>query len=98
MLTARTQEAEKILGLELGADDYVTKPFSAGAIVRCVEQRVVREGIDSGDEPAFAVVNGERLRASASARAGTTQPQTQAFLDERGEALAFTRRSRLGPD
>src|SRR5262245_13417115 len=28
MLTARTQEAEKILGLEFGADDYVTKPFS----------------------------------------------------------------------
>src|SRR5690349_15522924 len=29
MLTAKTQEAEKVLGLELGADDYVTKPFSA---------------------------------------------------------------------
>jgi DNA-binding response OmpR family regulator len=28
LLTARAQEAEKILGLELGADDYVTKPFS----------------------------------------------------------------------
>ena len=28
MLTAKTQEAEKILGLEFGADDYVTKPFS----------------------------------------------------------------------
>lgn len=28
MLTAKSQEAEKILGLELGADDYVTKPFS----------------------------------------------------------------------
>jgi two-component system alkaline phosphatase synthesis response regulator PhoP len=28
MLTAKTQEAEKILGLELGADDYITKPFS----------------------------------------------------------------------
>jgi DNA-binding response OmpR family regulator len=28
MLTAKAQEAEKILGLELGADDYVTKPFS----------------------------------------------------------------------
>jgi DNA-binding response OmpR family regulator len=27
MLTAKTQEAEKVLGLELGADDYVTKPF-----------------------------------------------------------------------
>jgi len=28
MLTAKTQEAEKIMGLELGADDYVTKPYS----------------------------------------------------------------------
>ncbi len=29
VLTAKTQEAEKVLGLELGADDYVTKPFSS---------------------------------------------------------------------
>ncbi len=28
MLTAKAQEAEKVLGLELGADDYVTKPYS----------------------------------------------------------------------
>ncbi len=28
MLTARTHEAEKVMGLEAGADDYVTKPFS----------------------------------------------------------------------
>src|ERR1700730_4910626 len=28
MLTAKTQEAEKVMGFELGADDYVTKPFS----------------------------------------------------------------------
>jgi len=28
LLTARTQEAEKVLGLEIGADDYVTKPYS----------------------------------------------------------------------
>src|SRR5262245_7089469 len=28
MLTAKTQEIDKIMGLELGADDYVTKPFS----------------------------------------------------------------------
>jgi two-component system alkaline phosphatase synthesis response regulator PhoP len=29
MLTAKTQEVDKVLGLEIGADDYVTKPFSA---------------------------------------------------------------------
>src|SRR3712207_7357750 len=28
LLTAKAQEAEKVMGLELGADDYVTKPFS----------------------------------------------------------------------
>jgi DNA-binding response OmpR family regulator len=32
MLTARAQESEKILGLEVGADDYVTKPFSAAEL------------------------------------------------------------------
>lgn len=33
MLTAKTREADKIVGLELGADDYVTKPFSPREIV-----------------------------------------------------------------
>jgi two-component system alkaline phosphatase synthesis response regulator PhoP len=46
MLTARTQEAEKILGLELGADDYVTKPFSAAELrarIQAVTRRFVEE-------------------------------------------------------
>ncbi len=33
MLTARSQETDKIRGLEAGADDYVTKPFSVGELV-----------------------------------------------------------------
>ena len=33
MLTARAEEAERIAGLDLGADDYVTKPFSPGELV-----------------------------------------------------------------
>lgn len=33
MLTARGEEADRIVGLELGADDYVTKPFSPGELV-----------------------------------------------------------------
>ena len=32
VVTARTQEVDKIVGLELGADDYVTKPFSLGEL------------------------------------------------------------------
>jgi len=47
MLTARTQEAEKILGLNLGADDYLTKPFSPRELrarIRAVFRRAVSPG------------------------------------------------------
>ena len=33
LLTAQTQEAEKMMGFDLGADDYVTKPFSTGELL-----------------------------------------------------------------
>lgn len=49
MLTAKTHEAEKVLGLELGADDYVTKPFSPREL-RARVQAVLRrfKGESSG--------------------------------------------------
>jgi len=46
MLTAKTQEAEKVLGLELGADDYVTKPYSPRELrarIKAVLRRSVGE-------------------------------------------------------
>jgi len=49
MLTAKTHEAEKIFGLELGADDYITKPFSPRELrarIHAVLRRV------SGESPA----------------------------------------------
>lgn len=45
MLTAKTHEAEKILGLELGADDYITKPFSPREL-RARIQAVLRRAMD----------------------------------------------------
>ena len=47
MLTARTQEAEKVLGLELGADDYVTKPFSAAELRARINAVIRRVADDS---------------------------------------------------
>jgi DNA-binding response OmpR family regulator len=44
MLTARAQEAEKILGLELGADDYVTKPFSPKELRARIKAALRRSG------------------------------------------------------
>jgi two-component system response regulator RegX3 len=52
MLTARGEELERVLGLELGADDYVTKPFSAAELaarIRAVLRRADAPPPDSAD-------------------------------------------------
>ena len=46
MLTARTLEAEKVLGLELGADDYVTKPYSPRELRARIKAALRRAGAD----------------------------------------------------
>jgi DNA-binding response OmpR family regulator len=51
MLTARTQEAEKVMGLELGADDYVTKPFSTREL-RARIKALLRRAADRKEAPA----------------------------------------------
>jgi DNA-binding response OmpR family regulator len=51
MLTARGQEIDKVLGLELGADDYITKPFSRRELQARVKA-ALRRGAMTGDQPA----------------------------------------------
>lgn len=49
MLTARSQEADKIRGLESGADDYVTKPFSIGELVARIRALFRRASVSTGN-------------------------------------------------
>jgi len=49
LLTAKTQEAEKVLGLELGADDYVTKPYSARELRARVKAHLRRNAAPVSD-------------------------------------------------
>ena len=48
MLTARVEEADRIVGVELGADDYVTKPFSPGELVARVRATLRRASGELG--------------------------------------------------
>ena len=69
MLTALGEEADRVVGLELGADDYVTKPFSPREVTARVKAILRRTRARSGDPPeeAGALVAGD-VRIDARAR------------------------------
>ncbi len=72
MLTARAEESDKILGLELGADDYVTKPFSwpeLRARIRTQLRRHEQNAADSLTTPAKqGIIEAEPLRIDLDRR------------------------------
>lgn len=48
MLTAREEESDKVFGLEAGADDYITKPFSMRELLARVKANIRRRSLDAG--------------------------------------------------
>lgn len=60
MLTAKDSEIDKVVGLEMGADDYVTKPYSARELLARV--RAVLRRLAEADEPADASVQAGPVR------------------------------------
>jgi len=61
MLTARAEEIDRVVGLELGADDYVTKPFSMRELIARVRAMLRRSGLAS--ETAVGLPSAKLLRA-----------------------------------
>lgn len=80
MLTARTTESDRVIGLDAGADDYVTKPFSLRELAARV-RAVLRRGKPEGP-PAPTVYRGQHLVADFEA--------VSIAVD--GEAVRLTRR------
>ncbi|VAW31033.1 Phosphate regulon transcriptional regulatory protein PhoB (SphR) [hydrothermal vent metagenome] len=84
MLTAKGKEIDRILGLELGADDYVVKPFSPDELVaraRAVLRRMVLASASEDEEKAKGIL-----------RAGEVELDTAAFLCKiAGQEVALSR-------
>ncbi len=67
MLTARTEETDKIIGLSVGADDYVTKPFSPRELVARVKAALRRLQAGSGAGAERSVLSFKHVRVDVGA-------------------------------
>jgi two-component system, OmpR family, phosphate regulon response regulator PhoB len=72
MLTARSEEADKIAGLEAGADDYLTKPFSPRELLARIKAVLRRRAPQMTDDPVEA--SGLRLEPGTRRVFGETRP------------------------
>src|SRR6266542_374416 len=87
LLTARKEEADRIKGLSLGADDYLAKPFSPQELVlrvRAVLRRSGEQVLDEGQELVF-----DGLRLDPTARTVTAGGQPVALTAKEFDLLSF---------
>lgn len=97
MLTARTGESDKVLGLEVGADDYVTKPFSPKELRARIKAVLRRMGDDGPASCRFGDVEVDFGRCElrrAGALVDTTAMELRllgAFIRHRGRTLSRAR-------
>jgi len=94
LLTAKTQESDKVLGLELGADDYVTKPFSPRELRARVKAALRRAAGETHEIYLFGDVEVDFTRCQLR-RAGKAVEMTPiefkllaAFIHHRGQTLS----------
>jgi two-component system response regulator RegX3 len=96
MVTAKDSEADKVAGLELGADDYVTKPFSIRELVSRVRAHLRRASMAAG-VPVDEVLTGGPVTIDVSRHEVTVNGETTSLPPKEFELLEtlLRRRGRL---
>jgi len=89
MLTARGSEEDRVLGLELGADDYVAKPFSPRELTARVKAVLRRAGSTLRDLERAGTIEYDGLHLDLSAREARVRGQRAALTAREFELLAF---------
>ncbi|THA79214.1 response regulator transcription factor [Streptomyces sp. A0642] len=89
MLTARGDEEDRILGLETGADDYVTKPFSPRELVLRVDSVLRRARAAATPSARSALLEGAGLVLDPAARSATCEGRALALTLREFDLLAF---------
>ncbi|ROQ81234.1 DNA-binding response OmpR family regulator [Streptomyces sp. CEV 2-1] len=89
MLTARGDEDDRILGLETGADDYVTKPFSPRELVLRVDSVLRRAGAAAVPAGRSALIEGAGLVLDPAARRASRDGRVLALTLREFDLLAF---------
>jgi DNA-binding response OmpR family regulator len=69
MLSARTETIDRVMGLNLGADDYITKPFEAHELIARIKAVLRRYGRDDSDGAAASILRHESLCVDLDKRA-----------------------------
>ena len=89
ILTAREEEADKVLGLEIGADDYITKPFSMRELIARVGANIRRTAMQAPAEPASAAIEAGDLRIDPDSRQVFRAGQPIELTQREYELLSF---------
>ena len=93
MLTAKDSEVDKVVGLELGADDYVTKPYSSRELVARI-RAVLRRNSDLGDtDPADGILTVGPVRLDTERHVIAINGSTVQFPLKEFELLEFLMRN-----
>ena len=96
MLTAKDDEIDRVIGLEMGADDYLTKPFSMREFLARVKAllrrvRMIREEIDSQAAPEKEILQFDNLKIDINRRKAMLDNSTLSLKPKEYDLLIATK-------